>query len=182
MSSPSFIPKETAYKLTTKNYRGRTIHLEPTPSNLTDAFWTRTLIVNIVNYSNDYVAARKQQDPDYWMWSRHLSSKPFTISCVYQFIAMLYYFGICRMPSKRDYWSNDQYMPQHAICKELGMTRDRFDFLWRHFKVSPTTADDLANNTSDTKESQGTDVDDDDLVGVTDGEGGQRTTGGRERE
>eukprot|EP00957_Ditylum_brightwellii_P098297 7489762-Ditylum_brightwellii.AAC.1 len=26
-------------------------------------------------------------------------------------------------------------MPKHDACTELGMTRDRFAFLWRHFQV-----------------------------------------------
>jgi len=27
------------------------------------------------------------------------------------------------------------WMPDHPLCKTLGITRDRFEFLWRHFHV-----------------------------------------------
>eukprot|EP00957_Ditylum_brightwellii_P120491 9193189-Ditylum_brightwellii.AAC.1 len=48
---------------------------------------------------------------------------------------MIYYFGIVKLLAKGDYWSQQQYMPKHDVCTELGMPRDRFALLWCHFHV-----------------------------------------------
>ena len=39
-------------------------------------------------------------------------------------------------------------MPQHKICNALGMTRDRFEFIWRHFKISSPSVNDETNEIS----------------------------------
>mgnify|MGYP003324008950 FL=1 len=49
--------------------------------------------------------------------------------------------GIARLPCKRDYWSTKKWMPYHPLVHELGMTRNRFLFIWRHFHVSPPSED-----------------------------------------
>eukprot|EP00957_Ditylum_brightwellii_P074581 5667273-Ditylum_brightwellii.AAC.1 len=43
--------------------------------------------------------------------------------------------GLVRLPSMRDYWSTDPYMPQHRVMKELGMTRNCFLFMWHNIHV-----------------------------------------------
>ena len=43
--------------------------------------------------------------------------------------------GLIKLPCKYDYWSTAPWMPDHPLCKTLGMTRDRFEFLWRHFHI-----------------------------------------------
>eukprot|EP00957_Ditylum_brightwellii_P046772 3549745-Ditylum_brightwellii.AAC.1 len=43
--------------------------------------------------------------------------------------------GLVCLPSLRDYWSTDHYMPQHRVVEELGMTRDHFLFMWCNFHV-----------------------------------------------
>ena len=66
--------------------------------------------------------------------------------------------GICRLPCKTDYWSSDPYMSRHKIANDLGMTRERFSFMWRHFHCY------LPKDTYD-------DDDDDDLNGSDDDDG-----------
>ena len=51
-------------------------------------------------------------------------------------------------------------MPQHKICNALGMTRDRFEFIWRHFKISSPSVDDETDEIS----SDSGDEDDDGLL------------------
>ena len=62
---------------------------------------------------------------------------------MYHFIALMYYFGIVKLPSKQDYFSTDPIMPSHPPVQELGMTRDRFKFLWRHFHCNTVTDEEL---------------------------------------
>ena len=40
--------------------------------------------------------------------------------------------GIVVLPDKDDYWNTNPIIPDHHICNELGMNRDRFRFIWRH--------------------------------------------------
>ena len=48
---------------------------------------------------------------------------------------MMYYIGIVALPAKLDYWTTSPYHSFHKITHELGMTQDRFQFLWRHFHI-----------------------------------------------
>ena len=43
--------------------------------------------------------------------------------------------GVFRLPSIRDYFSIDDIMPIHPLLKKIGLSRDRFLFLWRHFHI-----------------------------------------------
>ena len=56
---------------------------------------------------------------------------------------------ISRLPSKRDYWTTKEWMPYHPLVHELGMTRDRFLFIWRHFHVSQPSLDPITIHTED---------------------------------
>eukprot|EP00957_Ditylum_brightwellii_P153457 11679109-Ditylum_brightwellii.AAC.1 len=47
--------------------------------------------------------------------------------------------GICKLPSKRDYWSTHKCMPSHAITIKFGMTQDCFNFIWQYFHVQSDT-------------------------------------------
>ena len=147
ISSPDFEPINTIFALQGKNHRGRAIPIDPSPSNLMEAYWPLTLIQTMVVNSNTYIAERKKDDPDLAMWQAKPSvCREITVSCMYHFLAIIYYFGIVRLPSKRDYWSSDEYMPQHKVCDALGMNRDRFEFIWRHFKVSKPVTEDHEND------------------------------------
>ena len=135
VESKNFQPLQTTFKVSTKNHRGRQTTVEPTPSVLMEKYWNEEMIAHICKASNKYREARKEAEPNLYCWKSKSSSREFTPSCIYHLLAMLYYFGICRLPTKPDYWSTDPYMPKHPLAHELGMTRDRFAFLWRHFHV-----------------------------------------------
>eukprot|EP00957_Ditylum_brightwellii_P193359 14722898-Ditylum_brightwellii.AAC.1 len=34
-----------------------------------------------------------------------------------------------------DYWLSHPYMPQHSVMTELGMSRNRFYFMWQYFHI-----------------------------------------------
>ena len=90
-----------------------------------------------MKHSNNYIEARKKEAPNLDCWKRKKDSRPITAGCVYHFLAMIYYMGIVRLPdTKDDYWSNEKWMPQHPICLENEMSRNRFRFIWRHFHVN----------------------------------------------
>lgn len=55
---------------------------------------------------------------------------------MYHFLAMLYFMSIVRLPVKRDYWSTELWMPMHTIVKNNNLSRDCFEFLWKHFHIS----------------------------------------------
>lgn len=61
---------------------------------------------------------------------------------MYQFLGIIYYFSIVWLPAKRDYWTTNPYMPYHEITHELGMNRNRFEFMWRHFHINVPEEDD----------------------------------------
>ena len=62
---------------------------------------------------------------------------------MYHFIAILYYFGMVRLPAKTDYWDTSLWMPYHWISHEHGMPWDKFKFQWRHFHVSKPDDSDI---------------------------------------
>ena len=132
VTSDKFEPIDTVFSVPGKNYRGRSTTLDPSPLNLVNSYWSLTIIETMKKHSNLYIKERKRLEPDLMVWKQASVSRDITVSCIYHFLAILYYFGIVRLPSKRDYWSTDQYMPQHKVCITLGMTRDRFEFMWRH--------------------------------------------------
>ncbi len=52
-----------------------------------------------------------------------------------------------QLPAKVDYWKKlGKYTSMHPIVITLGMTRDRYIFLWRHFHVSEATKEDLKDS------------------------------------
>ena len=87
----------------------------------------------MANHSNSYVDECKRRYPKLDVWKRRTDSRPINISYIYQFISIIYYNGIVRLPSKEDYWSNEPLMSTHDLCIQLGMSRNRFRFLWRFF-------------------------------------------------
>ena len=76
---------------------------------------------------------------------------------MYYFLALLYYFGICYLPQKEDYWDTEHYMPPHNIAHKLGMSMKCFQFMWRHFHVyvpDDYDADDDVQGGEDDKEDE----------------------------
>eukprot|EP00957_Ditylum_brightwellii_P121567 9271177-Ditylum_brightwellii.AAC.1 len=62
-------------------------------------------------------------------------STEFNVSAIYQFIAMVFYLVIVRLPSIKYHWDTQQYMSYHQIAMELGITHDQFIFLWQNFHM-----------------------------------------------
>ena len=96
-------------------------------------FFCPEFVETLVNASNDYVEERKKKFPELKQWKQKKVSGPFTMSCMYQMIAIMYYFGIVELPCKYDYWMTGRYCPSHPIVHELGLSCDRFKFLWKIF-------------------------------------------------
>eukprot|EP00957_Ditylum_brightwellii_P181781 13847863-Ditylum_brightwellii.AAC.1 len=72
--------------------------------------------------------------------------------------------GICKFPSKRDYWSTHKYMSSHAIITKFGMTWDCFNVIWQHFHVQSDTEHYQSDMHTKTEED---DDDDDELCEQT---------------
>ena len=91
----------------------------------------------MLRHSNTYSEILMKKQP-------HLSfgkRKGFYYFSMYHFLTMIYYMGIVRLPdTKDDYWSSEKWMPEHPLCVEHGMTRNRFRFIWRHFHVNHDSA------------------------------------------
>ncbi len=146
VSKSNFKFTDTVFKINKIDYRNRSTTVTPNPVVLMQKYFPLTLIQRIVNHSNSYVEECKRRYPHLTMWKRNTDSRPFTPSSVYQFLAILYYQGLVRLPSKDDYWSCDPIMPTHDLCIQLGMTRNRFRFLWRYFHCNHPNEDDFENN------------------------------------
>jgi len=100
------------------------------------------MIQNMVNSSNAYMFERRRREPKLSCFKSQKTSRAFTSSCIYHFLAIIYYFGMVRLPSKRDYWERGIYwMPTHPICKINELNREKFEFLWRHFHCNHATED-----------------------------------------
>ena len=54
VESKTFKPTPTIFKVTERDYRGRTVTVPPTPANLLDKYWTEEFVNTIVENSNNY--------------------------------------------------------------------------------------------------------------------------------
>ena len=142
VASADFEPIKTVFKVFNKNYRGRYAEVEPTPEVLTKEFLSKGIVSKMVLASNQYRANRLNDYPDLNIWRRKSDSAPFTMKCMYQYLAILMYMGIVKLPCKDDYWSTDEVMPSHSLCNMWGMNRNRFRFLFRHFHILSSDQDD----------------------------------------
>ena len=150
ISSPEFKNVQTIFK---KMKRGTGEEIPPTAAVMVDHYFDDDFVDNIVNSSNAYAFERRRREPSLSIWKNKRASKQITASDINHFIALLYYFGIVQLPSKRDYWSkNHHWMPSHPICCVNGMTRDRYEYLWRHFHCNCATDDDFTSSTDDVEE------------------------------
>ena len=126
VSSKDFNPNPTVFKIRTEDNKAI---IPPTPEVLVNKYWSKEIVEKLVDASNKYWAERKEAFPDLTCWKKKYEkdSRPFTVACMYHFLALLYYFGLVKLPSKRDYWDKSQkYLPKHQIAQEMQMTRDRF--------------------------------------------------------
>ena len=137
VESDDFHPIGTVFKIFEKNHHNRKVEVVPTPDVLVRKYWSYSIVSQLVVSSNKYIEDRKKVSPHLDCCKRKKDSRPITVGCMYHFLAMIYYMGIVRLPdTKEDYWSTEKWMPEHPICIENGMTRNRFRFIWRHFHVS----------------------------------------------
>ena len=127
ITSPEFEPIPTEFKLFDESGKKE---LESTAENITNHFWSLDIVETIVMNSNLYIEKRRKKEKDLAAWKNMNNSRHFTVAETYHFLAIIYYMGIVKLPSKTDYWSTDPLMPIHSIATELGMTRDRFEFLF----------------------------------------------------
>ena len=142
VTSSEFDPIPTLFKLYDNSEK---TEIEPTAANLMDHFWSINIVKSIVENSNLYIKKRKEKEPTLLLWkdkNMHFN-QDFTIAETYQFLAIIYYMGLVKLPAKTDYWSIDPIMPFHPVCNDLGMIRDRFEFLFCHFHCNSVTDEDL---------------------------------------
>ena len=62
------------------------------------------------------------------------------VADIFHFFAIVYYFGLVRLPAKADYWKIKDLgiMPTHPVCTARKMTFRRFQYIWTHIcAVSP---------------------------------------------
>ena len=140
----SFQSIDTVFKIVDKE-KGEVV---PTADTMMDQYLSKDMMVTLVKNSNTYIQLRRRKEPQAICWKKAWCA-PLTLSSMYHFIAIIYYMGISRLPSKKDYWTTKEWMPYHPLVHELGMTRDRFLFIWRHFHVSQPSVDPITIHTED---------------------------------
>ena len=136
VSSPHFTPNTTEFKLMQKNpSTNQNERVLATPEALLEHWWPMSVMLDFQASSNKYRKERMEKYPDLYCWKKKKVSAPFTLSCIYHFIAMLYYMGVVSLPSTTDYWSSHPCMPKHSVMTELSMSHDCFYFMWQHFHI-----------------------------------------------
>ena len=149
VDSRTFKSQETVFRVSGRDYRDRDVEIEASPENLMEKYFPDMLVERIKFSSNKYIRKRREENPDLYCWKSEKVSGDLTRTCVWHFIAILYYFGLVALPSKRDYWSSKEWMPKHPIVSQFGLTRDRFNFIWRNFHIAEsddTEGDEVEDN------------------------------------
>ena len=136
VASKDFKIQETIFKVFEADQRGRKFEVPASPDNLMKQYFTPDFIYQFVSSSNKYRQNRMKQEPDLYCWKEKKTSSPIIESKIYQIFAIRYYFGPVVIPSKSDYWSTMDWMPNHPIVHEHGMARRRIEFIWRYFHPS----------------------------------------------
>ena len=166
VAHPDFKPISTVFKVFGKDHRGRKRSVDAVPKVLLEKYLTRDFMMRFVESSNRYIDARRVSHPDLYCWKDTKVSSPITVSNMYHFFAMMYYFGIVEMPSKSDYWSTRQWMPLHPIVKEFGMTQRRYEFIWRHFHPSFDSVEEESLDKEEEEEESSDVVNDEDFITI----------------
>eukprot|EP00957_Ditylum_brightwellii_P205698 15345018-Ditylum_brightwellii.AAC.1 len=132
------------------NATGRKETLKPTPEVLLDHWYPMWFIRSFLGSSNHYRSERKRNFPSHHSCKRPTDSTEFIISNIFHFLAMLYYMGVILLPSKQDYWTNNNpYMPVHPITRELDMAQDCFMFMWQNFHIHDLSDIDMSQEEED---------------------------------
>ena len=167
VSKDDFKIVDTVFKVTGKDHRNRTIHIEALPHVLFEKYFTEAFMVKFVNSTNEYIDVRRKEHPSLYCWKEKKVSAHVTLSNMFHFVGILFYFGIAVMPSKSDYWSTKEWMPSHSIVTEFGMTRRRFEFIWRHFHPSfKQDEEDQEGENDEDNESEEQEMSDEDLITI----------------
>ena len=140
VASSNFKPTPSVYKIFTKNHRNQNVELVPSPESLILTYWSIDVMKKVTHNSNKYIAIKKINQPNLDYWKR-VEGVKIELHEMYQFIAILYYMGIVKLPAKEDYWSTEPIMPRHEVCVTLGMTCRRFQFIWRNFHINDPSPD-----------------------------------------
>eukprot|EP00957_Ditylum_brightwellii_P138227 10536534-Ditylum_brightwellii.AAC.1 len=68
------------------------------------------MITSTVLSSNKYRGERKRKNPGLKILNNRKILVPFSVADIFHLLTMMYYFGIVKLPAKRDYWNQQQYM------------------------------------------------------------------------
>ena len=112
---------------------GRPI-VNPTEMEVLNKFLPDSLIREWAKTTNHYITKRRTNEPHLKYWQT-TSSRKVTASEIMKFIGIIHYMGVVKLPSKRDYWTTNGLMPFYHIINKLQMSRDRLNFLWKHFHM-----------------------------------------------
>ena len=147
MDSYDFKPMDTIHKIN-DTIGNQSVDLESRVDVLVNKFFPDNFMINVCSSSNNYIKERRKKEPELILWSNKISN-PITLSEIYQLLSLIYYFGLVKLPSKRDYWNTHPLMSYHPICHALDMSRDRFFFIWRHFHLNQPIQNDFENKIGD---------------------------------
>ena len=100
VTSPEFEPIPTEFKLFDESGKKE---LESTAENITNHFWSLDIVETIVKNSNLYIEKRRKKEKDLAAWKNMNNSRHFIVAETYHFLAIIYYMGIVKLPSKTDY-------------------------------------------------------------------------------
>ena len=105
-----------------KTYGKRsTLPIEPSATVLVESFFPDSLLEEMAMKTNQYAASLLPQ-------SKRIEIRPADIC---YFLAMYYYMGIAKLPSKTDYWRSDHnFWPIHPVAQNI--SRDKFAYIWRY--------------------------------------------------
>ena len=115
VDSDKFKAVPTHFQVSEFNVGGNRVAVAPTTQVMVFQYFPYNFVKTIVDSSNQNCCILKEKIPNLICWRCNIYSAPFTITCVYQFLAILYYFGIVLFPTKEDYWSSERYMPHHPL-------------------------------------------------------------------
>eukprot|EP00957_Ditylum_brightwellii_P120583 9198723-Ditylum_brightwellii.AAC.1 len=122
-----------------------------------------TVVDRIVQAINQYISKQREEHAEMHCYKKKVSTE-LTYSCVWHFIAIVYYFVLVALPNKRDYWSTEEWMPRHPQVTKFGLAREHFNFFWQHFHVAITEEDENETTEMDGNDVEGNDVEEDELV------------------
>ena len=83
--------------------------MPPTATVMADHYFNEEFIDLVVNSSNAYAFERRRIKSSLAIWKVKKASQQITASDINHFLALLFYFGIVKFPTSRDYWSKNHH-------------------------------------------------------------------------